>query len=213
MPSFAYNTGTTAGTLYDQGMKNLVDLGNKYSGNESIGGLVAGTLADTFRTQAQTGLALQYNNAFLGSLANYQGGLENLRTGNTMKLMSAEGQIARDLVGAQGAQQRLGIQETGAQQRLGIQETGAQQRLGIAAQGTQDRMNIGAQGAQQRLNIGAQGQEDRLTVQTKGSEDRKNIQTAGSEERLNIAKRFTEEKGLRADARGAIRSLGARFYG
>ena len=202
MPSFAYNTGTTAGTLYDQGMKNLVDLGNKYSGNESIGGLVAGTLADTFRTQAQTGLALQYNNAFLGSLANYQGGLENLRTGNTMKLMSAEGQIAKDLVGAQGAQQRLGIQETGAQQRLGI-----------AAQGTQDRMNIGAQGAQQRLNIGAQGQEDRLTVQTKGSEDRKNIQTAGSEERLNIAKRATEEKGLRADARGAIRSLGARFYG
>ena len=191
MPSFAYNTGTTAGTLYDQGMKNLVDLGNKYSGNESIGGLVAGTLADTFRTQAQTGLALQYNNAFLGSLANYQGGLENLRTGNTMKLMSAEGQIAKDLVGAQGAQQRLGIQETGAQQRLGI-----------AAQGTQDR-----------LNIGAQGQEDRLTVQTKGSEDRKNIQTAGSEERLNIAKRATEEKGLRADARGAIRSLGARFYG
>ena len=202
MPSFAYNTGTTAGTLYDQGMKNLVDLGNKYSGNESIGGLVAGTLADSFRTQAQTGLALQYNNAFLGSLANYQGGLENLRTGNTMKLMSAEGQIAKDLVGAQGAQQRLGIQETGAQQRLGIQETGAQQRLGIAAQGTQDR-----------LNIGTQGQEDRLTVQTKGSEDRKNIQTAGSEERLNIAKRFTEEKGLRADARGAIRSLGARFYG
>ena len=191
MPSFAYNTGTTAGTLYDQGMKNLVDLGNKYSGNESIGGLVAGTLADTFRTQAQTGLALQYNNAFLGSLANYQSGLENLRTGNTMKLMSAEGQIAKDLVGAQGAQQRLGIQETGAQQRLGI-----------AAQGTQDR-----------LNIGAQGQEDRLTVQTKGSEDRKSIQTAGAEERLNIAKRATEEKGLRADARGAIRSLGARFYG
>lgn len=191
MPSFAYNTGTTAGTLYDQGMKNLVDLGNKYSGNESIGGLVAGTLADTFRTQAQTGLALQYNNAFLGSLSNYQSGLENLRTGNTMKLMSAEGQIAKDLVGAQGAQQRLGIQETGAQQRLGM-----------AAQGTQDR-----------LNIGAQGQEDRLTVQTKGSEDRKNIQTAGSEERLNIAKRATEEKGLRADARGAIRSLGARFYG
>jgi hypothetical protein len=191
MPSFAYSTGTTAGTLYDQGMKNLVDLGNKYSGNESIGGLVAGTLADTFRTQAQTGLALQYNNAFLGSLANYQSGLENLRTGNTMKLMSAEGQIAKDLVGAQGAQQRLGIQETGAQQRLGI-----------AAQGTQDR-----------LNIGAQGQEDRLTVQTKGSEDRKNIQTAGAQERLNIAKRATEEKGLRADARGAIRSLGARFYG
>jgi hypothetical protein len=191
MPSFAYNTGTTAGTLYDQGMKNLVDLGNKYSGNESIGGLVAGTLADTFRTQAQTGLALQYNNAFLGSLANYQSGLENLRTGNTMKLMSAEGQIAKDLVGAQGAQQRLGIQETGAQQRLGI-----------AAQGTQDR-----------LNIGAQGQEDRLTVQTKGSEDRKSIQTAGAQERLNIAKRATEEKGLRADARGAIRSLGARFYG
>lgn len=191
MPSFAYTPATTAGTLYDQGMKNLVDLGNKYANNASIGGLVAGTLADTFRTQAQTGLAVQYNNAFLGSLANYQSGLENLKTGNTMKLMSAEGQIAKDLVSAQGAQQRLGIQETGAQQRLGI-----------AAQGMEDRRNIETTGQQERLNIGV-----------RGTEERKSIQTAGSEERLNIAKRATEEKGLRADARGAIRSLGARFYG
>lgn len=202
MPSFAYTPGTAAGTLYGQGMKNLVSLGNKYKNNQSIGGLVAGSLADSFKTQAQTGLALQYNNAFLGAMGNYQSGLENLKTGNTMKLMAAEGQIAKDLVNQQGDQQRQGIREAGDQQRQGIRETGSQERQNIGARGTEDRRNIAATGTEERLNIGA-----------RGVEERRALQTAGAEERLNIAKRASEEKGLRADARGAIRGLSARFFG
>lgn len=178
--SYAYTPGTIGGEMFNQGMAGLTEFGNKYKDNETVGGLVAGTYADVFRTQAMGGLSLQYNQALSSHMANLQQGMENLKTGNQMKLMGLEGRIAKDLVGAQGEQQRLGIRETGAQQRL----------------------NIGAQGVQDRLNIGA-----------KGSEDRKSIVTAGQQERLNIGERYKQERGMRADARGAIRSLGARFFG
>jgi hypothetical protein len=169
MSSYAYNPGTTAGTLYNQGIKNLVDFGNKYQGNETISNMVAGTLADSFATQANTGSALAYNNAFLGSMANYQHGIENLKTGNQMKLMAAEGQIQSGMIDQQGGWQIKGIQETGDQNRQGIR--------------------------------------------VQGGEDRLNLQTAGSEERKNITQRQTEELRARADARGAVRTEGARFFG
>ena len=191
MSSYAYTPSTMGGISFDQGARGLTELGNKYPDNEAIGGLDAGSLADGFRTQMNMGTALSYNTAMSSHMAGIQQGMENLRTGNTMQLMGAEGRIAKDLIGAQGAQQRLGIQETG----------------------TQQRMNIGAQGSQDRMNIGAQGTQDRLNLGVKGSEDRKSIRTAGGEERLNIGKRYTEERNMRSDARGAIRSLGARFFG
>tara|TARA_Y100000589_G_scaffold190528_1_gene180478 strand:- start:1850 stop:2404 length:555 start_codon:yes stop_codon:yes gene_type:complete len=175
-----YNPGSVAGTYFDQGMQSLVDLGNKYPDNETVGGMVVGTQADAARTQINTGLALGYNQAMSSHLANLQQGMENLRTGNTLKLMGAEGRIAQDLYRTQGEQQRLGIKETGAQQRL---------------------------------NIGAQGTQDRMNIRETGSEQRKGIVTAGQQERLNIGKRFQEERNMRADARGAIRSMGARFFG
>jgi len=191
MSSYAYSYGTTAGNLYNEGIKNLVDFGNKYKDNETVGGMVAGTLADTFATQANTGTALAYNNAFLGSLANYQGGMENLRTGNQMKLMAAEGNIAGGLIDKQGGWQIKGIQETGSQQR----------------------QNIGVQGTQDRMNIAATGTEQRLGMKTKGSEDRLTVGEAGRQERLNIGERTTQELRARADARGAVRRGGARFFG
>jgi len=187
----SYAATSQGGRLFDQGLSNLVDLGNKYRDNEAIGGMVSGSMIDSFRDQMATGSALQYSTSMSSHLANIQKGLEDNRTGNTLKIMGNEGRIAKDLIGAQGQQQRLGIQETGAQQR----------------------MNIGATGTQQRLNIGAQGTQDRLSLGVKGSEDRKSIRTAGSEERLNIGKRYTEERNMRADARGAIRTLGSRFFG
>ena len=203
MSSYAnYNPSTQGGLLFDQGLSNLVDLGNKYEDNEVIGGLVSGSMIDSFRDQMATGSALQYSTSMSSHLANIQQGLEENRTANTLRIMGNEGRIARDLIGAQGEQQRMGLRETGAQQRMNI-----------GAQGTQDRMNIGATGAQQRLNIGAQGTQDRLSLGKKGSEDRKSLRTAGAEERLNIGKRYGEERNMRADARGAIRSLGSRFFG
>ncbi len=182
---------TLGGSLFDQGAATLTEIGNKYKDNEAIGGLVAGSFIDGARSQMQAGTAVQYNTTMAGVYANLQQGMENLKTGNQLKLMGAEGRIAKDLIGAQGNQQRLNIQETGREQRAGIRETGAQTRL-----------NLGVAGEQERLNIGA-----------RGTEQRKGIVTAGQQERLNIGKRYQEERGMRADARGAIRSLGARFFG
>ena len=178
--SFGFDPLTTAGTWVDQGVQGITDFANKYKDNETIGGMAAGTYMDIFKTQANTGLALGYNQAMSSHLAGLQQANENLRTANSLKLMGAEGRIARDLIGAQGEQQRMGIRETGAQQRL---------------------------------NIGAQGTQDRMNLRTKGSEDRKSLVTAGQQERLNIGKRYSEERNMRADARGAIRSTGARFFG
>jgi len=180
MPSYAYDYGTTAGNLYNQGIQNLVDFGNKYPENETVGGMVAGTLADTFATQANTGTALAYNNAFLGSLANYQGGMENLKTGNQMKLMAAEGNIAGGLIDKQGGWQVQGIRETGSQDRMNIATTGTEQRRGMRTKGAEDRLTVGE---------------------------------AGRQERLNIGERTTQELRERADARGAVRRGGARFFG
>ena len=159
----------TGSTLVDQGLTSLTELGNKYSDNEMIGGLVTGTYADIARTQANTGLAIQYNDAMYESMGRYQGNLENLRTANTSKLMAQEGAITGGLMDKQGKLQQEGLRVAGDEQRKGIRETGEQQRLGIRETGYQDRMGV--------------------------------------------RERTQAQKNLRADARGAIRRSGARFFG
>ena len=162
MTSYAYPKGysfaSVPGSLVNQGIGGMVNLGNKFRDNETISGLVTGSLADVFRTQANTGLALQYNDAFLGSLANYQSGLENLKTGNTMKLMAAEGSIASNLVGKQGEEQRATIRTTGEQDRLGLQTAGHEQRLGLQTAGREERLTLGERTNQElRLRTDARG--------------------------------------------------------
>ncbi len=142
-----YSPVTVGGNFVDASLRNIGGLLGKYGNNSTIANLGVGTIFDIDKTQAQTGLAIAYNDAFLGSMGNYQAGMEDLKTGNAMKLMGAEGAIARDLIGKQGEEQRAGIRET------------------------------------------------------------------GSENRLNLQQQTLEERKLRADARGAIRSQGARFYG
>ena len=191
MPSLASPYLTLGGNIFNQGAKNITDIANKYKDNETITGFAIGSYLDSASTMMNAGTALQYNTAMSSHNALLTQQLENVKTGNQMQLMSAEGRIAKDLIGAQGNQQRLNIAATGKEQRAGIRE-----------QGGQDRLNIAATGVEQRAGMRVQGQEDR-----------KNIRTAGAEERLNIGKRYQEERNMRADARGAIRSLGARFFG
>ena len=95
-------TAGTGSTMVQQGLMSLTELGNKYSDNEMIGGMVAGTFGDIARTQANTGLAIQYNDAMYESMGRYQGNLENLRTANTSKLMAQEGAITGGLMDRQG---------------------------------------------------------------------------------------------------------------
>ncbi len=142
-----YAPTSVGGSFVDTGLGTIGGILGKYGNNSTIANLGVGSIFDIGKTQAQTGLAIAYNDAFLGSLGNYQAGMEDLKTGNAMKLMGAEGAIARDLIGKQGEEQRAGIRET------------------------------------------------------------------GSENRLNLQQQTLEERKLRADARGAIRSQGARFYG
>ena len=52
-----------------------------------------------------------------------------------------------------------------------------------------------------------------MNIGARGNEQRKGIVTAGQQERLNIGERYKQERGMRSDARGAIRSFGARFFG
>jgi hypothetical protein len=165
----SYANTTVPGSYVSQGTKSITDLMNRFKDNETVTGLGVGSLFDIGRTQANTGMAVAYNDAFLGSLGRYQSGLENLKFGNASKLMAQEGAIAGDLMRTQGTESRLGIRE----------------------QGNQDRMNIAATGEQARLGFITQGEQERLT-----------------KERETV-----EEKRLRADARGAVRSQGARFYG
>lgn len=105
---------TTTGKLYDQGVGGLVDLGNKFKGNEAVNSMVTGSLADIYRTQANSAAALQYNDAFLGSLSRYQTGMETLRTGNTMTLMAGEGRITKEIMSHQTDEKQRGLDREGA---------------------------------------------------------------------------------------------------
>lgn len=176
----SYANVTTPGSYVSQGTKSITDLMNKYKDNETIAGLGAGTLFDIGRTQANTGMAVAYNDAFLGSLGRYQQGLENLKFSNTSRLMAQEGAITRDLTDLTTGRQLEGL-KYGADRGLEGVKYGADRNL----EGTKYGYDS------QERQIGIQGREDRLTA----------------------AAKTTEEKRLRADARQAVRSQGARFYG
>lgn len=165
----AYSPTTVGGNYVGSGQQLITDVLNKYGNNETIAGLGVGAIFDIGKTQANTGLAIAYNDAFLGSLGNYQSGQENLKTGNTMKLMAQEGAIARDLTDLQTGRALEGL------------KYGSDKQLEGAKYGYDS----------QERQIGLTGREERQTLQQK----------------------TTEEQKLRADARGAIRSQGARFYG
>lgn len=154
----SYAPTTVGGSYVNSGINTITDLLGKYPGNETLAGMGVGSIFDIGRTQANTGLAIAYNDAFLGSLGNYQSGQETLRTANASKLMAQEGAIARDLTDLTSGRQLEGL------------------RYGYDSQERQ-------------------------------------IGLTGAEERKNMSQKGLEERKLRADARGAIRSQGARFYG
>ena len=211
--SFGLTTAGTGSTMVDQAVQGLTELGNKYADNEMIGGMVTGTLGDFLRTQGNTGFAIQYNDAFLTSLGEKEGNLENLRTGNTSKLMAQEAELTGGLMDKQGALQQEGLRVAGEEQRKGIQETGTQQRLGMQEQGFQNRLGIEKTGEQQRLGLVEQGRQNRLGIRETGEQQRLQIQETGRQDRMGVRERTQAQKNLRADARGAIRRSGARFFG
>ena len=203
----------TGSAMIGQSLNTLTELGNKYADNEMIGGLVVGSIADFARTQGNTGLAIQYNDAYNESIGRITGNIENLRTANTSQLMAEEAQLTGGLMDKQGDLQTQGLQTAGEEQRKGIVETGNQTRLNLETKGAQDRMGLVTAGEQQRLGMETKGQQDRLGMETKGQQDRLSIQETGRQDRMNVRERTQQQRDLRADARGAIRRSGARFFG
>ena len=186
-----YSPATFGGNLVNQGWGNMVSWGNKFKDNKAIQGFISGSKLDSSQTMMNMGLDLLYQKGQMSQRAEYIGGLENLKTGNTMKLMAAEGGILKDLQGQQGDIESRQIGERGDQERKGLRVAGQENRAGMMEQGSQDRMGMAAQGIQ-----------DRMLTREKGDQERKTQRD-----------RYREDRKMRADARGAIRRSGSRFFG
>jgi len=178
MASVATSTGSTgqpyggsiAASIYDRAQSGLVNLANKYAGNETLAGVAVGKLADSFGTSMNTAAQIEYDNAFLGSLTRYQQSTENLRKGNTLELLAAETGSKKEILSTTAELQRGQTETEGGQQRLAIGATGEQDRLGVAARGVEDREGYRVQGEQQRLGQdNASDNTIRLREHAKGS--------------------------------------------
>lgn len=224
MPSAASGTGylptTTAGSYFQGGVTGLTDLAAKYSNNETLAGLAVGSLADISKTQAMMGLDMGYQSQMLQSLSDYTYGLENLKAGNALNLLQAEGGIARDLANIQGGFAVKGkkIDLEGTKYSADKVAQADMYRSDKSAQATMYTADKSLEGTRFTAQSDLEGRKyiaDSSLAGTKytaDSEERR-IGLLGQQERMNMAEKTNQEKELRRDARGAIRSQGARFYG
>lgn len=226
---------TIEGSALQGGLSGLTTLANTFDKNTDITGNVVGKLGDIFTTQATKGIMLNYEKDLANATYEIDSKKMDRETEEALELGAAEHGWKKDEYAALGAQDRLTIGKTGEETRLNIGEegkqdrlnigaqkdadiatigeTGKQQRLGIMETGEQQRMNIGAEGTQDRLNIAATGREQRLGIKETGQQTRLNRMTDADEKRKTLREDYRQQKGMRADARGAISSAGARFFG
>ncbi len=134
-----YKAATFGGALFNQGWGGMVDWGNKFKDNEAIQGYVSGAKLDFDTQMMDAGLDLLYQKGQLSQMADYQGGMENLKTGNTLKLLAAEGGITRDLMWDQGDIKSRQIGEQGKEDRAQIRTLGTENRLTRMTEGDQTR--------------------------------------------------------------------------
>ena len=176
--------GSVAASIYDRSQSGLVNLANKYSGNEALSAITVGKLADSYGTGLNTAAQIEYNDAFLGSMAKYTQGIENLRKGNTMELLAAERGSRKELMTVEGIENRRAQITGGEQDRLGVQARGVEDRLGVQTRGVEDREGYRVQGDEQRKTV--------VTQQDNASD--------------NTIR-------LREHAKGSIREQGQRYFG
>jgi len=134
-----YTPSSFGGSMYNQGWGNMVDWGNKFQDNEAIQGFISGSRLDANQTMMNMGMDLLYQKGQLSQMADYQGGMEKLKTGNTLKLLAAEGGITRDLMWDQGDIKSRQIGEQGTEDRAQIRTLGTENRLTKMTEGDQDR--------------------------------------------------------------------------
>ena len=135
----SYDPASFGGSMYNQGWGNMVNWGNKFKDNEAIQGFISGSRLDSNQTMMNMGMDLLYQKGQLSQMADYQGGMENLKTGNTLKLLAAEGGITRDLMWDQGDIKSRQIGEQGTEDRAQIRTLGTENRLTRMTEGDQTR--------------------------------------------------------------------------
>ena len=207
-----YNPATFGGNLYNQGWGNMVNWGNKFKDNKAIQGFISGARLDANQTMMNMGMDLLYQKGQMSQMADYHGGMENLKTGNTLKLLAAEGGITRDLMWDQGDILSRQIGERGDQDRRTLRATGQENRALVMTQGDQDRRGMRVEGQEQRAGIMTQGKEDRKGLRVKGQEDRLGMRVSGEEDRLGMRVSGEEERlGMRVSGeedRAGMRTRG-----
>jgi hypothetical protein len=133
----------------------------------------------------------------IGTLSEYQYGLENLRAGNALKMIGAEGAIAKDIAQLDSRTQvkvgQLGLD--------GIKYSADKSLQG--AMYTSDRSLEGSKYAADRQFQGIKYTADEATNR---------VRVQGDEDRKTLAENTNQTVALRNDARRAIRSQGTRFY-
>jgi len=218
-----YDPATFGGNLYNQGWGNMVNWGNKFKDNKAIQGFISGARLDANQTMMNMGMDLLYQRGQMSQMADYHGGMENLKTGNTLKLLAAEGGITRDLmwdqgdilsrqIGERGDQDRRTLRATGQENRALVMTQGDQDRRGLRVQGQEQRAGIYAQGDQDRRGMRVRGQEERASIMTSGKEDRKGMRVKGQEDRLGMRVAGEEDRlGMRVS--GEEERLGMRVSG
>jgi hypothetical protein len=177
---------TMEGSMVNSGMQGLMGLANKYAGNSTLSNLVVGKMADTFSTQANMGLDLNYQKAMAGTMADIQYGLENLRAGNAMSLVAAEGAINKDIAKLQ------------SETALGVGKLNLEGNKYTADKSLQATMY-----SSDRSLDGAKYVADEAT---------RRVRVQGDEDRKTLGENTLQTLRLRNDARRTIRSQGSRFY-
>lgn len=85
-----YDFDTTPGQMVSSGIGTLTELAKKYKDNEIVGNLAVGGIADVGKTQANTGLAAAYNDAFLSSLQRFSGAENRQKAELTKEMLTTE---------------------------------------------------------------------------------------------------------------------------
>lgn len=134
-----YRPGTSAALAYDQGLTDMTTWVKANPNNKSLGTALSGHMMDANRMLMNMGLQGQNQRMQLGNWAEYYGGMENLKTGNTLKLLAAEGGITRDLMWDQGDIKSRQIGEQGTEDRAQIRTLGTENRLTKMTEGDQTR--------------------------------------------------------------------------
>ena len=193
------NAPAAVDSPYRQPASNPV---NRWAADNSRNDLVAGAANDLFYNAASADLQTRSDVNYAKQMAplalEYQQGAQSIMTEASMKEKAADAAVARDLT------EQTGRINTGIESiRADTLKYGADRQL--------DGTRFSQQQETERNRYSADS--NRAIGQDRNQSEERQIGLTGAEQRRTLQQGTDETLRLRADARGAIRKAGARFYG